>query len=289
MTNREKLLEVFPYIESVGTVLIHKDTEQLLGSVNFNWLSAEYKEPTTKIDYRRAFKIACDLLNGNVLYGVDTDDIYELMMKKDGVVSSSSYEEYILNHLQELDQGQYASEPTTKNDLGVDCIDRNAIKYFKGYGGAMYASKGEIDKLPSVTPQLSSELEKNSKKLEKNFGELDCISRVEVIDYLCKHCPDDGECFKDCDEIKHLRQMPSVTPQEPRWIPVSEYLPVTNDEVLVTYIVNGNAKKRYVETANCFDGEWSSVNDEYRIPNTKIEIIAWCEMPKPYKAESEGK
>ena len=119
-------------------------------------------------------------------------------------------------------------EPTTKNDLGVDCIDRNSIKYYPGTGGYMYASKGEIDKLPSVTPQ------------------------------------------------------------EPRWIPVSEYLPVTNDEVLVTYIVNGNAKKRYVETANCFDGEWSSVNDEYRIPNTKIEIIAWCEMPKPYKAEVES-
>ena len=115
-----------------------------------------------------------------------------------------------------------------KNDLGVDCIDRNSIKYYPGTGGYMYASKGEIDKLPSVTPQ------------------------------------------------------------EPRWIPVSEYLPVTNDEVLVTYIVNGNAKKRYVETANCFDGEWSSVNDEYRIPNTKIEIIAWCEMPKPYKAEVES-
>ena len=47
----------------------------------------------------------------------------------------------------------------------------------------------------------------------KDFGELDCISRVKVIDYLCKHCPDDGECFKDCEEIKHLRQMPSVTPQ----------------------------------------------------------------------------
>ena len=75
--------------------------------------------------------------------------------------------------------------------------------------------------------------------------------------------------------------------QEPRWIPVSEYLPVTNDEVLVTYIVNGNAKKRYVETARCFDGEWSSVNDEYRVPNTKIEIIAWCEMPKPYSEVKE--
>lgn len=67
----------------------------------------------------------------------------------------------------------------------------------------------------------SSELAKNSKKLEKNFGESDCISRVKVIDYLCKHCPDDGECFEDCDEIKHLRNLPSVTPQEPRkghWI-----------------------------------------------------------------------
>ena len=26
-----------------------------------------------------------------------------------------------------------------------------------------------------------------------------------------------------------------------------------------------------------------NINDEYRIPNTKIEIIAWCEMPKPYR------
>jgi hypothetical protein len=47
----------------------------------------------------------------------------------------------------------------------------------------------------------------------KNDLGVDCISRIETIDYLCKHCPDDGECFEDCDEIKHLRQMPSVTPQ----------------------------------------------------------------------------
>ena len=50
----------------------------------------------------------------------------------------------------------------------------------------------------------------------KNDLAVDCISRVKVIDYLCKHCPDDGECFEDCDEIKHLRKMPSVTLQEPR-------------------------------------------------------------------------
>lgn len=50
----------------------------------------------------------------------------------------------------------------------------------------------------------------------KNDLGVECIPRVKVIDYLCKHCPDDGECFKDCDEIKHLRKMPSVTPQEPQ-------------------------------------------------------------------------
>ena len=94
-------------------------------------------------------------------------------------------------------------------------------------------------------------------------------------------------CLEFRQLAEWLKDYKRLKEQEPRWIPVSEYLPVTNDEVLVTYIVNGNTKKRYVETANCFDGEWSSVNDEYRILNTKIEIIAWREMPKPYKAESE--
>ena len=44
-------------------------------------------------------------------------------------------------------------EEPTKNDLAVDCIDRNSIKYYPGTGGYMYASKGEIDQLPPVTPQ----------------------------------------------------------------------------------------------------------------------------------------
>lgn len=60
------------------------------------------------IDYRRAFKIACDLLNGDVMFGVDAEKIFEVMMDKNDMVTSTSYEEYILNHLQELDHGQYA-------------------------------------------------------------------------------------------------------------------------------------------------------------------------------------
>ena len=75
------------------------------------------------IDYRRAFKIACELLNGDNLYGVDSDKIFEIMHDKDEVVSNYSYEEYILNHLQELDHGQYAVEPATKDDSRGECMN----------------------------------------------------------------------------------------------------------------------------------------------------------------------
>ena len=123
----------------------------------------------------------------------------------------------------ELNRVKDELEPTTKSEtlisLGVYkqvAWERDiAIQQLHELG---YEFGQKIE--PTTKNNLSSELEKNSKKLEKNIGELDCISRIETIDYLCKHCPDDGECFKDCDEIQHLRQMPPVTPIRPKghWI-----------------------------------------------------------------------
>ena len=52
--------------------------------------------------YKKAFQIACELLNGSVLYGYDTDRIFEEMMEKNGIVSSFSYEDFILKHLDRL-------------------------------------------------------------------------------------------------------------------------------------------------------------------------------------------
>lgn len=52
--------------------------------------------------YKRAFKVACELLNGDYLFGYDKDNIFDEMMKKDGVVSSFSYEDFILEHLDRL-------------------------------------------------------------------------------------------------------------------------------------------------------------------------------------------
>lgn len=76
-----------------------------------------------------------------------------------------------------------------------------------------------IRELPSVTPRLSSELEKNSKKLEKDFGELDCISREQAIEGVWEIELAGLDNKKVVDMLKAL---PSVTPQEPK-IKVLDY------------------------------------------------------------------
>lgn len=59
--------------------------------------------------YKKAFQIACELLNGSILYGYDADRIFEEMIEKDGCVGSISYEEFILTHLDRL-SGKAESE-----------------------------------------------------------------------------------------------------------------------------------------------------------------------------------
>lgn len=75
------------------------------------------------------------------------------------------------------------------------------------------------------------------------------------------------------------------------WISCSERMPDNTDEVLTTYIVNGNPKKRYVETASYYAddgcGYWSSLWDEYRMIGTRICVIAWMPLPEPYVEKDE--
>ena len=93
--------------------------------------------------------------------------------------------------------------------------------------------------------------------------------------------------------INDIKHAPTITP-EPHWIPCSERMPETNDEVLTTYIVNGNDKKRYVEAATWWGddsdegGYWTSINDEYRVLGTMVERIAWMSFPKPWKGGEQN-
>ena len=87
-----------------------------------------------------------------------------------------------------------------------------------------------------------------------------------------------------------IKQLPPIQ-LESHWIPVTERLPETDDEVLTTYIVNGDRENRYVETSSYyfdgFSGYWSSPWDEYRIAGTRIEVIAWMPLPEAFKGVTE--
>ena len=70
-------------------------------------------------DYERAFYIACALLNGTDFYGIDADKIFEICMDKDGVVTEYSYRDYILNHLDEIDHGEYRKWGVNMTDMWI--------------------------------------------------------------------------------------------------------------------------------------------------------------------------
>ena len=57
----------------------------------------------TKAQYKRAFEIACDLLNGSSLYGIDADNLFALIMQEYGIVSTFQYQKFILKHLDRFD------------------------------------------------------------------------------------------------------------------------------------------------------------------------------------------
>ena len=57
----------------------------------------------TKAQYKRAFEIACDLLSGGCLYGIDEDRLFELTMQEYGIVSTFEYQKFILEHLDRFD------------------------------------------------------------------------------------------------------------------------------------------------------------------------------------------
>lgn len=87
---------------------------------------------------------------------------------------------------------------------------------------------------------------------------------------------------------KALRMAINALEKRERWIPVTEWLPENNEEVLTTYIVNGNKNKRYTETATYYDddeGDWLSPWDEYREAGARIEVVAWMPLPDPWKGD----
>ena len=146
-------------------------------------------------------------------------------------------------------------ESTTKNDLTVDCISRKSIKQkLQEHHDFFVNAYGGFSNLPQNDKSRVDEI-------------INCIAMVV--------------------------NEPSVTPQEPKWIPVSERLPEYMDAVLTW---DGGAfcvEKRIPYILDAFDEPIKSdwwVGDEYDAdksgyyPNLRDGApIAWMPLPQPYK------
>ena len=146
--------------------------------------------------------------------------------------------------ISKLKENAEYKEPTTKNDLGVDCVARQDVeRYIEGF-------------INEYTPK----------------------EELEFINL-------------ELDGLKHL---PSVTPQKPKWIPVSERLPepymfvnatcrsLVDDredwvvETIYLPIPKEANKHGYSDWGNIPILNWG-----------EAEVIAWVErvIPQPYKAD----
>ena len=127
----------------------------------------------------------------------------------------------------------------------------------------------------------------------------DLIERKDAIDYFVTNIgvvDEDGYAVDDYDErvkiwTERFSGIPSAEP-EPKWIPVTEALPEEEKDVLVSVHFEGFKGKTvdlppsdYVDIASHVEGVWSSLSDEYKAVEVNHHVIAWMEMPEPWRGE----
>ena len=110
----------------------------------------------------------------------------------------------------------------------------------------------------------------------KNDLGVDCISRKAVLDITWQD-PSYADPLNVLTEVRDkVRELPSVTPQKPKWIPVTERLPKEEGFYLVT--------RRITDDVATFIFRRTPTSKDY----WKRCATAWMPLPQPYKAESEG-
>lgn len=99
----EEIKDAVEVIKAYRQMLTDSVSNQIDGDIKAFDVAVEAMErESEESKYKRAFKVACELLNDDVLYGYDRDRIYAEVMQAEGVFSSEDYERYILEHLDSL-------------------------------------------------------------------------------------------------------------------------------------------------------------------------------------------
>ena len=57
--------------------------------------------------YKESFEVACALLNGGVLYGIDSNELFRIIMEKEGSCMDLNFQRYIYKYLDRFSDYDY--------------------------------------------------------------------------------------------------------------------------------------------------------------------------------------
>lgn len=105
----------------------------------------------------------------------------------------------------------------------------------------------------------------------------DAVSRFEVLRLIDYSSHDLNDAVDNRYMQNEIKQLPSVTPKQPGWIPCSTEMPPTGENVLVT-LVDGAVTdgKRWKPQ----EGKWFLFSDG--VNGLDEDVLAWQPLPTPY-------
>lgn len=205
------------------------------------------------------------------------------------------YEEFYEEHNNEVTQAydmaiasletdeayQLEYESTTKDNLGVSSGLKNGSPIID------WNNCHTSEQLDSIATT------------KNNLG-VDCISREATVKRLCnlaeymnEHKENSGDPYIMAALFiqDNKTEFPSVTPQEPRWIPVSEKLPEDSGEYLVSVIDEYNEAQSYYKAVEvawfAHKKDYDIKESEWRELGIDEKVIAWMPLPKAYREVEE--
>lgn len=158
-----------------------------------------------------------------------------------------------------------------KGELMGDLISRQAavelIERMKPYHQDADDIAEMIANMPSAQPECE-----------------DAVSRFEVLRLIDYSSHDLNDAVDNRYMQNEIKQLPSVTPKQPGWIPVTERLPEEPYGCLVTvWDTNPVTMDEFENVLPYFvgwDGEQWNNEDGERCP---FEVIAWMPLPTTYR------
>ena len=123
--------------------------------------------------------------------------------------------------------------------------------------------------------------------ISKQIDELHAYAKARKGE-LAKLINDAADTIEMLSEKLHASQMErSSQYYHGGWIPCSERLPYTNGIYIVTRRISDGFECQNITDACYFDGS-DTWHDDTRINHERkylTDVLAWCEMPEPYRRE----